>query len=78
MLVLILQNWDDLRDYIEKLGPMMEIAYKLEPRGIKVMAGRFGCNVKTSGTELGEIVSYLQNRNAREVTRGMDDRLFFE
>lgn len=56
----------------------MEIAYKLEPRGIKVMAGRFGCNVKTSGTELGEIVSYLQNRNAREVTRGMDDRLFFE
>jgi len=77
-MVLVLQNWDDLRDYIERFGPIMEIAYRVESFGLTIKAGSYGCKVRTGEKEIHEILGYLKDKGGREVVRSQEDGFFFE
>lgn len=76
-LYLELASWDELRGYIERFTDLMEIGYQLRAnRSLRIVAGRFACEIKTSEREADQILEYLKNRGAREIV-GVVDETFF-
>ncbi|MDG6910527.1 MAG: hypothetical protein JRN08_09180 [Nitrososphaerota archaeon] len=76
-LYLELASWDELKEYIERFTDMMEIGYQLrQNRSLRVVAGRFACEIKTTEREADQVLEYLKDRGAREIV-GVVDETFF-
>ena len=76
-LYLELASWDELKEYIERFTDMMEIGYQLrQNRSLRVIAGRFACEIKTTEREADQVLEYLKGRGAREIV-GVVDETFF-
>ena len=76
-LYLELASWDELKEYIERFTDMMEIGYQLrQNRSLRVIAGRFACEIKTTEREADQVLDFLNGRGAREIV-GVVDETFF-
>lgn len=72
-----LGSWDELRDYMEKFTDLVEIGYQLRAdRTLRITAGRFACEIKTTEKEADQILDYLKSHGGREIT-GIVDETFF-
>lgn len=66
-----------MKGYIDKFTDMMEIGYQLrQNRSLRIIAGRFACEIKTTEREADQVLEYLKNKGAREIV-GVVDETFF-
>lgn len=82
-MVLLLKDWEDLKDYIQRF-PQCEIIYKADSLGedtvrLRILAGRFGADFKfKEGDPLFDsILKFLDERGAKPIMEQRDDQTFF-
>ena len=74
----IFEEWEDMKEHIERFGHLAELIYMVKGMRIKIQCGEFAHVYEArSPEELEGVVSWLKSRNAKPVSGYVDTMSLF-
>lgn len=84
MVILVLTNWPDFKDHVDRWGYVTELAFRIDPTRvgemrIRIAAGRYGLDLSLARNDptLEEIEDYLKQHAAKSIEEAREVLAFF-